>query len=136
MSYQSNAVLRRALEERLVSIGMCPDLVNDEAAVAVVCAQTGASREQVARELAALRVEKGATFLQRMGISVRAPAFLASISTTRSLLAQRERVTASRFAQEYRGRSNMTTQELIADLDMFDQPAIRGDRRESEAAGR
>ena len=132
MAYESNAVLRRALQERLSSVGLCPDLKNDESAVAAICEQTGASREEVARELALMRVEKGGDILQRMGLSARMPAFLASVSTTRSMLVQRhlQQLRAGpRFAEEYRQRSQMTTAMLISDLDMFDQPVVQDPSR-------
>lgn len=138
MAYESNAVFRRALQERLSSVGLCPDLRNDEAAVTAICEQTGASREEVSRELALMRVEKGGSILHRMGLSARMPAFLASVSTTRDMLTQRQLQqlrAGPRFAEEYRRRGQMTTAELIADLDMFDQPAFqpqRRDRREFE----
>jgi len=138
MAFESNAVLRRALQERLSSIGLCADLRNDEAAVAEICEQTGASRDEVSRELALMRVEKGGSILQRMGLSARLPAFLASVSTTRDMLVQRQfqQLRAGpRFAEEYRRRGQMTTAELIANLDMFDQAAVkptRRDRREFE----
>ncbi len=137
MSYESNAVLRRALQERLRSIGLCPDLRNDEAAVAQICEQTGASRREVSSELALMRVEQGGSILNRMGLSERTPAFLASVSTTRNMLVERQFQqvrAAAHYAEDFRRRSQMTSGELIAGLDMFDQPAVkhRRDRREFE----
>lgn len=137
MSYEANAVLRRALQERLRSIGLCPDLRNDEAAVAKICEQTGASRREVSGELAQMRVEQGSSILHRMGLSARTPAFLASVSTTRSMLVDghlQKMQAGKRYAEDFRRRSQMTSGELVADLDMFDRPAVapRRDRREFE----
>lgn len=132
---ESNAVLRRALQERLFSVGLCPDMKNDDAAVAEICRQLGVGRDEVARELALMRVEKGDGILKRMGLSSRIPAFLASVSTTRNILMDRnarQRLNGALFANEYRIRSQMTAHELISDLDMFDEPAFKRDRRDFE----
>lgn len=131
MSYSSNAVIRRALQERLSSVGLCPDLKNDEAAVNQLCEQMGLSREEVSRELALMRVEKGESLLHRMSLSAAVPTFLASVSSTRNLLAARPGAKPrASFMDEYRRRSSLSSAELIADLDMFDRPAFQNERRD------
>lgn len=84
----ANTLIRRALAERLQSIGMCPDLANDQDAVKRVCEQFGFSRDEAARELVEMRAQSGMSLLRSFGISVPPQEFLASLSTSRQVLAQ------------------------------------------------
>lgn len=84
----ANTLIRRALAERLQSIGMCPDLANDQDAVKRVCEQFGFSRDEAARELVEMRAESGMSLLRNFGISVPPQEFLASLSTSRQVLSQ------------------------------------------------
>lgn len=115
---QSNERLRRALLERMPIIGLCPDLKNDEASVDAICRELGVSRQEVARELMNLRLQKGQGILQRMGFAAMPPAFLASLSATRRSLVQRQRSSAHRYQEEMRERAQMTRAELIADIEL------------------
>jgi hypothetical protein len=110
-----NHVLRRALIERLKSIGLSPDLVNDEAAVAAVCQETGCSRDQVALELVNVRVERGAELLKSMGLPVVPPAFLASAATSRHILAEGA-ASPRRFAEQFAEKLKLRAFELREEL--------------------
>lgn len=83
----SNALIRRSLLEQLKSIGMCPDLANDEEAVRRVAEQFGFSRDEAARELVEMRAERGMDIFRKFGVAVPPREFLASLSTSRQVLA-------------------------------------------------
>lgn len=122
MADRSNAYLRRALLERLGSIGLCPDLRNDDEAVQAVCEQTGFSRNVVVEELSWMRTQNVTGVLSRFGVGSLPKQALASVAASRGIL-QRQRLVDIRqrghaFFDAYRTHANRTTQELIADLEI------------------
>jgi hypothetical protein len=114
MSYTPNVALRRALLERLKSIGMCADLRNDQIAVKAAAEQLGLKLEEAERELSQMRMEHSAIMFRSYGQTQMPKRFLAS-----SLRAQLRSRANSAF-DDQRARSQSMTQDLIADLDGFD----------------
>lgn len=113
----SNAVIKRSLLERLQVIGLSPDLHNDEKAVALVCEETGCSREDAARELVSMRIEQGSRIMLNLGITEAPPAFLASVATSRYLLSQRDPVLRSRpFDDVFAEKVSLSAAELRKEL--------------------
>lgn len=112
----ANTLIRRALAERLQSIGMCPDLANDQDAVKRVCEQFGFSRDEAARELVEMRAESGMSLLRNFGISVPPQEFLASLSTSRQVLSQSGQEAArdiiERFYDKHFSQDENTTAPL------------------------
>lgn len=124
MADRSNAYLRRVLLERLGSIGLCPDLRNDEEAVQAVCDQTGFSRNVVVEELSWMRTQNVTSVLSRFGVRSMPTQALAGVAATRDIL-QRQvdiRQRGRAFYEAYREHAHRTTQELIADLEINPLP--------------
>lgn len=59
--------IRHALLERLGVVGVAPDLKNDQAAVAAVCASMKADLAAVVDELTSMRLRQATQMMQRMG---------------------------------------------------------------------
>ena len=107
--YTPNVALRRALLERLKSIGMCADLHNDQIAVKDAAERLGLKVQEVERELNMMRMEHSTTLFRSFGLTQIPQRFMAS-------LVRRQQ----RLSEEQRARSQSMVGELIADLDGFD----------------
>lgn len=120
MTDRSNAYLRRMLLERLGTVGMCPDLRNDEEAVQAVCNQTGFNRNLVVEELSWMRTQNVTGVLKQFGVRSVPPEALASVAASRDILQSKVEIgqRARAFNDAYRVHATRTTKELIADLEI------------------
>lgn len=120
MHDRSNAYVRRALLERLGTVGLCPDLRQDEEAVQAVCAQTGVNRNEVVAELTGMRAQCVSDVLSRFGVRSMPAKALAGVAASRDILRRQIEVgqRGRAFYDAYREHAQRTTQELIADLEI------------------
>lgn len=109
-----NDQIRRALLERLQTVGVAPDLKNDDAAVKAVCDTLGLDRATVVDELLRMRAEAGRKMMQRLG--GKQPLTLGLLTM---LSASRDNLVRQiNFDEAYRRRAQQEWSELIEDLDL------------------
>jgi hypothetical protein len=108
-----NEHVRRALLERLATLGMCADVRNDDDAVRKVSAQLGLSVPDVAKELAGMRGQGADSMFRILGVAKTPQRFLAGLVATRHVAGQQAE---AEFMARYRKHSQQTTEELIDDL--------------------
>jgi hypothetical protein len=124
--------IRRALLERLIAVGVAPDLNNDDAAVRAVCASLGISPEIVVRELTRMRLDQARRMMQRMGSTGVSPGMLTMLSASRDVL-MRERAS---FEDAYRHRCQQNYDELVEEFahDLGDAYQVMRERGARPAA--